>query len=575
VSKFFRFYKRIWIPLLVIILAATLWAIIEPMLPAIAQLAFAFLFQLIQIVTWIFLFFGILAGRVRIHKYKPGDLDLTWDDYRGNPEVIKRVKAWVGYLKGDPRFDEMGGEHEPGVLLKGKPGTGKTWLAKVLASMAGVPLWSVSCQSLLGTFMGIGPLKVKGLFNGVRNEAIKSGKGAILFLDEFDSIGGTRGGLQMPPMKYHPWQTGYWIGKQMPFMGGMGSQILNVILEELDGMTEKVTWGFRLRKALAQWMGFGPESKFYPRFDRPRVMVICSTNRPDVLDPALTRRGRIGTDLLVDIPSVQGLEDIAEYYLDEHRHPSGMLGVVHDETLTAEVIAQTAAGRTPADVKWFLNTAVDKAVLAGKDKVYIHDWMEALAEGVMGTKNPLPLSEEERVLLATHEAGHAIVLLAVAKDRLKPMFLTTERYGGALGHMYPVETLTWYLGATQEMLEGAGCMLLAGAVAEEVIAGIRHNSMGGDMPGVWRIMRVMAWNGMLGRLPLEPEDKRLLKPMREKMNELWERTKTIVEQNRDVFDSLVPALVEKRTLAGPEVMELIGEKVKKWEVKDENRNEST
>jgi ATP-dependent Zn protease len=437
-SKFFRFYKRIWVPLLVFVTTFLLWSIIEPLLPAIMQLVFGFLFQLIQIVTWIFLFFGILGSRTRIQRYKPGDLDLTWNDYRGNPEVVKRVQAWVGYLQGDEAFDAMGGEHEPGILMKGKPGGGKTWLAKVLAGVAGVPLWSVSCQSLLGTFVGIGPLKVKGLFKNIRNAAIKSGKGAILFLDEFDSIGGARGGMQQPGMMYKPWQQGYWDKPlaQMPFMGsGMGSQILNVILEELDGMTTKITWSHRIRKTLAKWMGFGPDSKFYPKFDQPRVLVICSTNRPDVLDPALTRRGRIGTDLLVDIPSVKGLEDIAQYYLEEHVHPTGIRGIVHDGSLTAGAIAKSAAGRTPADIKWYLNTAVDKAVLAGKSAVSMHEWMEALAEGVMGTKNPLPLSEEERALLATHEAGHAIVMLAVAKGRLEPMFLTIERYGGALGHM--------------------------------------------------------------------------------------------------------------------------------------------
>lgn len=564
-SKFFRFYKRVWIPLAVIAACILLKSVLEPLLPAAFQLFMGFLFQLVQIVTWIYLFFGILGSRTRIQKYKPGDLDLTWDDYRGNPEVVKRVKAWVGYLRGNQTFDEMGGEHEPGILMKGLPGTGKTWLAKVLAGVAGVPLWSVSCQSLLGTFVGIGPLKVKGLFRNVRNAAIKSGKGAILFLDEFDSIGGTRGGWQpgmMGDTKYFPWQTGYWIGRQMPFMGGMGSQILNVILEELDGMTEKVTWSHRIRKILAKWAGFGPGSKFYPQFDRPRVMVICSTNRPDVLDPAMTRRGRIGTDLLVDIPSARGLEDIAEYYLNEHVHPSGKIGICHDDTLTAEVIGKTGAGRTPADIKWFLNTAIDKAVLAGKDQVSIHEWMEALAEGVMGTKNPLPLSNEERVLLATHEAGHAIVMLAVAKGRLEPMFLTIDRYGSALGHVYPVETLTWYLGATQEMLEGAACTLLAGAAAEEVIVGHRHNSMGGDMPGVWQIIKIMAFNGMLGRLPLSLDDKRLQKPMREKMEELWEKSKRIVEENAGVFDEIVPVLTEKRTLTGPEVMTLIGHRVK-------------
>jgi len=195
----------------------------------------------------------------------------------------------------------------------------------------------------------------------------------------------------------------------------------------------------------------------------------------------------------------------------------------------------------------------------------------------LGSKNPVPLSDEERNLLAVHEASHAIVLMAVAKGRLEPMFLTTERYGKALGHLYPVEVYQRYLGATQEMLEAAICISLAGAAAEEVVAGEKHNSLGGDLPAVWRLLEIMDFNAMLGKFPIgtpqleygqitfkptEEEDK--AKRKRHAIEVLYERTKQIVKQNNDAFDTLVPALVEKKTLVGPDILELIGEKIVEW-----------
>ena len=572
-SNFLRFNKKIWVPLLIIFIAIqsyTYWAVYSQ---NVIMIASAIVMQVAQVLVYFTFFFYYLAGRIRVKKYKPGDLDYDWNDYRGAPLVVERVQAWVKYLQGAPGFEEMGGEHEPGVLMEGAPGVGKTYLAKVLASVAGVPLWSVDCQSLLGTFIGIGPLKVSGLFKGIRNEAIKSGKGAILFLDEIDAIGQRRGG--MTPTKYAPLTYG-WLGTYP--MLGMGGQILNVILSELDGLTEKITLAYRLRKKLAKWMEYPDDHWFYPKLERPRVMVICSTNRPDMLDPALTRRGRIGYHIKIDKPTVEGLKDVAQYYLDEHKHPSGIRGVRHSGLLDADAISKSAAGRTPADVKFILNSAVQTAHREERNEVMLEDWMDALAEGVLGSRNPLPLDDEQRELLATHEAGHAIVMLAVAEGRLEPMFLTTERYGRALGHMYPIEVFTWYLGATQPMLEAAICISLGGAAAEDVIARQKHNSLGGDLPSVWRLLEIMDFNAMLGKFPIgmphmeygqvtfkpmEEEDK--AKRKRYALERLYERTKQIVSDNREVFDILVPILVEKKTLVGPDVMALIGDKVKAWE----------
>jgi len=158
------------------------------------------------------------------------------------------------------------------------------------------------------------------------------------------------------------------------------------------------------------------------------------------------------------------------------------------------------------------------------------------------------------------------------------MFLTTERYGRALGHMYPIEVFTWYLGWTQRMLEAAVCISLAGAAAEEVIANERHNSVGGDLPNTWRLLDVMAFNGMLGKLPVGrtvitdakqsvfADETDMNTRKQHAMDVLYSRTKNIIEENREVFDLIVPVLVKQKTLTGPEVMELIGKEVKPYVV---------
>lgn len=591
---FLRFNKRIWIPAAVLTVFWLFWPIIAPIFPVILQMGTMVLTQALMIVVWIGLFFGLMASRVRINKYKPGDLDYTWDDYRGNPRLVKRFQGFLSYLEGQDDYDELGGEFEPGILLEGPAGVGKTMLAKVLASEAGIPIWSVDAQSLLGTFMGIGPLRVSMMFRSIRNEAIKNGRGAILFMDEIDSIGGRRAG--MPPMHWESWnsipsslspgqkQLRYVdklveLGEIVPaegeqikqgMMGGMGmsggGQILNTILSELDGLTERRTWTWRLRKRLAGFMGYGPDGWLYPKIEVPRVMFIAASNRPDMLDPALTRRGRIGYRIKVDLPSADGLEDIADYYLNGYRHrTTGVLGIRNSADLTAEVIAKSALGRTPADIRFMINSAVQLAHLSNRDEVTVEDWMEAFAEGTLGSKNPLPLSDDERRLLAIHESGHAIVTMAVAQGRIDPVFLTIERYGAAFGHMYPVEVVPRYLGDTEAMIQAGICIFLAGAASEEVIAGHRQNSLGGDIPAVWGRLNILALSGMLGELPIERRDAKLDDAKRLMLKELMKITKRIVEQNRESFSILVPELVARRYLKKDDILALVGDRIVPYE----------
>ncbi len=256
---------------------------------------------------------------------------------------------------------------------------------------------------------------------------------------------------------------------------------------------------------------------------------------------------------MVDLPTIEGLEDIAGYYLDKIRH---------DDYLTAERVAMMMAGRTPSDVRQVIRKgAVQLATIGGAKQIYYRHFQRALAEATMGDKQPLALTERERECLAYHEAGHAVALLAIAGDRMKPAWLTTERYGRALGHMYPVEAVQWRIGRTQTMIEAAIVIFMAGMAAEEVFLGERHNSAGGDMPAIHSLLKQMFLTGMMDEWHFAAKEDREKELMKGTADRLYERAKDVLGQNEDAHVALVAALMEKKELTEPEIVEAVEGKI--------------
>ncbi|MFQ5946039.1 MAG: AAA family ATPase, partial [Anaerolineae bacterium] len=561
-SNFFKYRKRYWVPLFI----GLFFVLVNLVAFQYAQLIFGFAFQgfyligfmAIQVIAWIGIFFYVLAGRVKITTVMPGDLNLTWDDYRGQPELVKRSKAWVDYLKGVDTFEDMGGEFVGGILFEGAPGTGKTYLAKVIAAEAGIPFVSVEANSLLGTFMGIGPLKVGQLFRKVRNLADEYG-GGILFIDEIDAIGGSRGAVQQPQ---GVGGTEPWLGRQrelepgmrtprgvdsvMP-VGGMmnmaGGGILNTLLIELDGFHERRSRIWRLRKRIQVWFGFAE-----PDWTRPRVMVIGSTNRADILDPALVRPGRLGKRIHVDLPSPEGLEDIASYYLAK---------INHDETLTADSVARDSIQQTPNTVKFAINDAVILAHGEGAKEVSYRHWRTAVSEMIMGPKQPLPLKDDDKWALAVHEAGHAALTLLLMEGEESVELATIDRYGGTtLGHVLHVPVDIRYVTSAEKLAKSI-TVSMAGIAAEEVFLGHRNASAGGDLPAVQRVLFHMAAHGMFSVWPDESDNNAdLRKEIRQYRSRAYGRAKQLLQQNSDRVLRLAEALRDKRELIGKEVLEI-------------------
>lgn len=548
-ANFFKYRKRIWIPLAfgLVFLTINFFAVQYAML--VLGLTFQGLylvaFMAIQVIVWIGLFFYVLASRIKVTLLMPGDLNYAWEDYRGQPELVRRAKTWVDILKGVREFEAMGGEYQAGMLFEGPPGGGKTYLAKVIASEAGIPFLSVEASSLMGTFIGIGPLKVSGLFRRARNLADEYGS-CILFIDEIDAIGGSRGGMAMG--------QGFGLGTHpMPMMGGMamgGGGLLNTLLIELDGLSEGRSRIWKFLRRMRNFFGYTP-----PGWETPRLMVIGSTNRPDVLDPALTRPGRLGLRVHVDLPDFEGQKDICQYYIDRYRH---------DETLTADLVAYDAMEETPAFIRQTLNNAALMAFADGERRVGYRHWVRAFSEAKMsGLRQPIKREPDDLKHTAVHEAAHAALMWHLyPRDRYTIKVASIVRYGAAGGHVAPQKTRPWKKPTVGEARKGL-IISLGGVIAEEVFFGDRgiYPSMFGDMRNAQAYVLELAREGAFGWRAVafgEETPKEILNLASEELERAAQEARRLISGPlRDPIDRLSKALMEKEELYGEEVVRIL------------------
>ena len=278
-------------------------------LPALAvQISFAFIF----IGAQFFMMFYMLS-RPRKYVVTPDDVQIGvgFDSYRGQPDLLDHARSTVAILRGVREFELRGGDMPKGLLLSGGPGTGKTFLASVIAAEAKLPFIYMDASSLQGAFIGTSQLMVIKLFRDARGLArsyAEPGKrgACIVFLDELDAIGMSRGGQQGG--------MGMGMGMGGGMFGGGGSQGLNALLNQMDSLTEHIEDRFRYK--ILRWLGIirGPVR------NRPLVFVIGATNRPEVLDAALIRPGRLDRIIEVHPPDADGRRDIINFYLSKKAH---------------------------------------------------------------------------------------------------------------------------------------------------------------------------------------------------------------------------------------------------------------
>jgi cell division protease FtsH len=502
------------------------------------QLSFAAFYLIIQ--------FGFLfwfLSRPRKYVVTPDDrqISLSFNDYRGQPDLLDHARSTVAILQGIKEFELRGGEMPRGMLLSGAPGTGKTFLAAIIASEARLPFIYIDASSLRGMFMGMTEMMIMKLFRDARGLARKYApdgqRGAcIVFMDEIDSIGlnrGNQGGTMM--------------------MGGTmmgGSTGLNTLLNQMDSLTNIVE--DRLRFKILRWFGFirGPVR------DKPVVFIIGATNRPEVLDPALTRPGRLDRILEVHTPDADGRRDIIEHYLSQKRH---------DPELPMDLLVTDSMGWSPVMIKTIINEALIQAHNHGREFLTYKDWLDAADERALGLKQPIrSWNLTDRRETAYHEAGHAIAARYLRPD-YRISKATIIRRGHALGFVQqkPLEERT---SMYARWIETQIMVSLAGHVVENRFLDTLTTGPSSDLESATGAAQLYVGRFAMGptkiivpQLPGQPPIGPVLTATHELLDQLYEETERLLREKEAALHHLARALIERLELIGDELEEVLTE----------------
>jgi SpoVK/Ycf46/Vps4 family AAA+-type ATPase len=360
---------------------------------------YLFFIMSVMILQFVAIFWFLARGQTYV--IYPREYDVSFDDVRGQPEIVESTKEALTLFQGFKRFRDAGGYPPHGILFEGPPGTGKTLLGKAIAGSAKVPFVYASGTSFNNMFMGVGNLRIMRLFKKARKLARKYG-GAVIFLDELDAVGGSRGSVSTASSPAdtgrHRWAKGPLRIIMAPGMGGgMGGMYVNELLIQMDGMImPKGLW-----RHIKRVLHLGK-----PKVPQYNVMVIGATNQAATLDPALLRPGRFDRKLHVGLPSGPGREDIIQYYLDKVPH----------EPVDIARLGRATYGFSPAQIKNLVNEALIFALVAGRDKLNFDDLWTAKVTEEIGLKEPTKTSARDRQMTAFHEAGHAVLAYILELD---------------------------------------------------------------------------------------------------------------------------------------------------------------
>ncbi|HNI54683.1 MAG TPA: ATP-dependent zinc metalloprotease FtsH, partial [Chitinophagales bacterium] len=453
-------------------------------------------------------------GKSKPQMYdKDTKVNVTFNDVAGLDEAKEEVMEVVDFLKNPKKYTSLGGKIPKGVLLVGPPGTGKTLLAKAMAGEAQVPFFSISGSDFVEMFVGVGASRVRDLFRQAREKAP-----CVIFIDEIDAIGRAR-------------------GKNMIQSNDERENTLNQLLVEMDG--------------------FGTDKG---------VIILAATNRPDVLDPALLRPGRFDRQISIDKPDLAGREQIFNVHLKPIK-------------VSPEVDAHKLAVQTPgfagADIANVCNEAALIAARRGKKFVELQDFNDAIDRVIGGLekKNKI-ISQEEKKIVAYHEAGHAICgwYLEYADPLVKVSIV--PRGMAALGYAQylPKEQYLY----TKEQLTDMMCMTLGGRAAEDIIFGRISTGAQNDLERItkmsYAMVSIYGMNERIGNISFnDPNmDQRFSKPYSEQtaqaideevkkmIDSAYQRTKKLLNEKRDQLEIIAKELLEKEIIFKADMERLIG-----------------
>jgi cell division protease FtsH len=454
---------------------------------------------------------GLLRGN-RQNRVDPESVRVTFADVAGIDEVEAEINEVVDFLKDPEKYRRLGARAPKGVLLVGAPGTGKTLLARATAGEAKVPFFSASASEFIEMIVGVGASRVRELFAEARKVAP-----AIIFIDEIDTIGRTRGAAQS--------------------FGGHDEreQTLNQILTEMDGFS-------------------GQEG----------VVVLAATNRPDVLDPALLRPGRFDRQIVVHAPDRQGRVEILKVHTRK-------VPLAPDVDL--DRLAASTPGMTGADLANLVNEAALLAARRSQDVVHQRDLTDALEKVQLGTARHVVIPEAQRRRTAYHEAGHALIgMLQPGADPVRKVSIIPR--GRALGVTLSTPESDRY-GYDANYLRGRIVGALGGMAAEQEVFDIVTTGAESDLEMVTRIARSMVgrWGmseriGTLSVLPAEGDPRLagisegLLDAVDEEVrritDECYGEARRLIRENRSRLDAIVAQLLVHESLDEPEIYAAAG-----------------
>lgn len=482
----------------------------------------------IILLLWFFMFRQIQStgnralafGKSKAKLHAEGKTKVTFNDVAGCDEAKEELKEVVDFLKDPKKFQNIGARIPKGVLLVGPPGTGKTLLAKAVAGEAGVPFFSISGSDFVEMFVGVGASRVRDLFDQAKRNAP-----CIIFIDEIDAVGRLRG-------------------------AGLGGghdereQTLNQLLVEMDGFEEN-----------------------------EGIIVIAATNRPDILDPALLRPGRFDRQVIVSAPDVKGREEILKIHARK---------VPLSSDISLSKIARGTPGFTGADLANLVNEAALLAARKNKKRVTQEELEEAKDKVLMGPeRRSFLITESEKEVIAYHEGGHA--LLGTLMPYAEPVHkVTIIPRGRALGLTQQLPETDKHIHPKKYWLDRI-CVLMGGYLAEELIFGDTSTGAANDIQVATNIAKRMVceW-GMserLGTVSYSNEDHNVFlakdishsknfseqtaalidSEVKKIIDEQLEKGRQLLRTHRDKLEKIAKALLERETINGDELNQIVGE----------------